>query len=86
MLTRRGAQSDSHLAEVFQKFVAGRQAIALSILQRGVERGEIQPDCDLECVIDTLYGAMWYRLMLKHRPLTATFANTLVQQVLAGIE
>ncbi|MEH1889963.1 MAG: TetR/AcrR family transcriptional regulator [Nostoc sp.] len=81
------AQSDPQLAQnFFNNFIANRQAIVLEILERGVERGELRSDCDLQCVIDTLYGAMWYRLMLKHRPLTAAFAKTLIQQAIAGIE
>ncbi len=37
------AQSDHQLAQTFQEqFIAGRQAIILTILERGVEKGEIR--------------------------------------------
>ncbi len=81
------AQSDPQLAHSFrERFIASRRAIARTILERGIANGELQADCDLECVLDTLYAPMWYRLMLKHQPLTAAFAKMLVRQIMTGIQ
>jgi hypothetical protein len=45
--------------------VAGRERIA-----RAVERGELRDDADVQTLIDLLYGAIYYRLLLHTRPLT----------------
>lgn len=81
------AQTDPAIAQLFrEQFIVNRRLATRQILERGIARGELQPDCDIECAIDTLYGPMWYRLLVGHQPLNSTFAQTLVKQVLAGIE
>jgi hypothetical protein len=44
--------------------VAGHERIA-----RGQERGELRADADRQTLIDMLYGAIYYRLLLHTRPL-----------------
>lgn len=46
--------------------VAGRERIA-----RAKERGELRADADVQTLIDLLYGAIYYRLLLHTCPLTA---------------
>ena len=38
-------------------------------LARAVERGELRPDADRQAMIDLLWGAIYYRLLLHTRPL-----------------
>lgn len=65
------AQSDpdlsrAHLDQIIEPAtVAGRDRIA-----RAVERGELRDDADVQTLIDLLYGAIYYRLLLHTRPLT----------------
>jgi len=44
--------------------VACRERLALA-----KERGEIRADADIQELIDMLYGAIYYRLLLHTRPL-----------------
>ena len=80
------AQTDPHVAQEFRNQMIGcRRSATQTLLQRGIERGELRPDLDLELAIDSLYGPVWYRLLLQHAPLNREFAIALVEQVVMGI-
>jgi len=78
---------DRELAERFhQDVVPARRGAMLAALERGRERGEIRADADLELAVDSLHGAVFYRLLLSGEPLDAEFTQQLVEQVLEGLE
>lgn len=80
------AQADPDLAEAFRaRWIANRRLIARDILARGVISGELRPDADLDVVLDALYGALYFRLLVGHLPLTKDFVDKLVDHVFAGI-
>ena len=55
----------------------------LAALERGRARGEIRADADLALAVDTLHGAIFYRLLLSGEPLED--AERVASQVLAGL-
>jgi AcrR family transcriptional regulator len=78
------AQSDSKVAEAFRSiWVLPRREFARLGIER--YRDQIDPNVDLELVLDALYGPMYYRLLIGHGPLTLEFADQLTNLVLAGI-
>jgi AcrR family transcriptional regulator len=79
-------QHDADLAEGFhQDVVPVRRQAMYAALERGRERGDIRADADLELAVDTLHGAVFYRLLLSGQPLDAAFAGRLTDQVLDGL-
>lgn len=77
------AQSDSELGnELRETLIAARRRIATRILQRGMERGEIDPTLELPLALDLLYGPIWYRLLLRNAPLNKTFAHEIVAHLM----
>jgi AcrR family transcriptional regulator len=79
-------QHDPELAEGFRHdVVPPRRQAMLAALERGRERGEVRADADLELAVDTLHGAVFYRLLLSGEPLDAAFAERLSDQVLDGL-
>jgi AcrR family transcriptional regulator len=79
-------QHDSDLAEGFRRdVVPARRHAMRAALERGRERGEIRADADLGLAVDTLHGAVFYRLLLSGEPLDAAFAERLADQVLEGL-
>ncbi len=77
------AQSDSELGnELRETLIAVRRRIATRILQRGMERGEVDPTLDLPLALDLLYGPIWYRLLLRNAPLNKTFAHEIVAHLM----
>lgn len=80
------AQSSPEFAKVFQEqFMAHRRNVTRKILERGVERGELQADLDINLAIDVISGPIWYRLLQGHAPLDENFADSIIRQVLFGI-
>lgn len=82
-------QQDSKLAERWQNQVIAPLRAQYSImLDRGVLRGEI-PETDAGIVIDLLFGACYYRLLLQgqhgQRPLNEQFVNQVVNVIAAGV-
>lgn len=81
------AQTDPHVAQEFRHQLIGcRRAATQTLLQQGIDRGELRPDLDLDLAIDSLYGPIWYRLLLQHAPLDQEFAIALIDQLIAGIK
>ena len=79
-------QHDADLAEGFHRdVVPGRREATLAALDRGRGRGEIREDADLELAVDTLHGAVFYRLLLSGAALDDEFATRLADQVLEGL-
>jgi AcrR family transcriptional regulator len=79
-------QHDPELAERYHHdVVPARRRAMLEALTRARERGELRADADVELAVDTLHGAVFYRLLLSGEPLDADFAEQLAQQVLDGL-
>jgi len=80
------AQSDPKLAGPFRvTFIGARRELMATIVKRGVDRGELRSDVDVVATLDQLYGPLWYRLLLRHAPLSQSFADTLVAGLLPGL-
>ena len=79
-------QADEELMKAFREnWLTPRRDDAKRIFQRGVERGELRDDIDAEVAIDALYSPLFYRLLLKHAPLTEKFVDELVDMVMKGL-
>ncbi len=80
------AQTDPVLAaEFLDGFVDRRRNVVHQLLKKGLERGEVAPEADLGIAVDSLFGSMWYRLLIGHAPLDKQFAKSLAKQLLVGI-
>jgi AcrR family transcriptional regulator len=78
---------DPDLAELFHRdVVPARRRAMLAVLEAGVERGELRRDADLDLAVDTLHGAVFYRLLLSGQTTDAAFTKRLARQVIAGLE
>ena len=79
-------QADKELIETFREhWLLPRREDAKRIFQRGVERGELRDDVDAELAIDILYSPLFYRLLLKHLPLSETFVDEIIDVVFKGL-
>ena len=79
------AQSDPGLRETLRtRWITPRREATLTVLRRGIERGQLRADLDLEAFMDQLYAPLYFRLMVQHQPLDAKLPATLVRQTLEG--
>jgi len=78
-----GGQSDPELLEAFRdRFLWPRRREAYKTLERGIERGELAQGTDLDLVLDSLYGAIYMRFLIRHKDLTDNFADQLCSLIL----
>lgn len=75
------AQRDPQTAEMLGEYTRSRRATLRSLLRRGVDRGELTADADLDLLVDQAYGVLWYRLLLGHAPLSAAAATALADSL-----
>ena len=81
-----GAMADNpELARaVRDRFLAVRRSALSEVLRRGVERGDLRPDLDLELALDVLGGPLFYRLLVTGGPLDAQLAEGVADLILRG--
>jgi AcrR family transcriptional regulator len=79
-------RSDPDLAASWQHRVVQptRRRYAI-IFDRAIRRGEIPADTDRDVVIDLLFGAIGYRMLVVFRPLDEHFIQQIVHIVTAGL-
>jgi AcrR family transcriptional regulator len=65
-------------------FLAGRRAVLSEVLRRGVERGDLRPDLDLELALDVLGGPLFYRLLVTGGPLDEQLAEGVADLIIRG--
>ena len=79
-------QSDPAMLRAFvESYIEPRRRLAREVLERAIANGEIDRDADLEGVIDSLYGAIFTRLLFRHASLTEGFIDRHVETVLKGL-
>ncbi|MGA8619401.1 MAG: TetR/AcrR family transcriptional regulator [Candidatus Sulfotelmatobacter sp.] len=80
-----GGQSDKDLIAAFrERFLWPRRREAYATLQRGVRRGELRKDIDMDLLLDSLYGPIYMRFLIRHDTLTPAFVDSLCGLVLGG--
>ncbi|MGA2905730.1 MAG: TetR/AcrR family transcriptional regulator [Candidatus Korobacteraceae bacterium] len=80
-----GGQSDADLLEAFRaRFLRPRRQEAYRTLRRGIERGELPRNLDLDLVLDILYGAIYMRFLIRHDELSERYINEVCRLVLDG--
>ncbi len=78
-----GGQSDPELIEAFrERFLWPRRRQAYQRLQRGIERGELPKNSNLDLILDSLYGPIYMRFLIRHAELKEDFASELCGLIL----
>jgi AcrR family transcriptional regulator len=79
-------QRNPEIADTFRsRFLAARRNGMLVVLRRGIERGDLRADADLDLVVDLLVGPLYYRRLVSGMPLTPEYAAAVVDAVLDGV-
>jgi AcrR family transcriptional regulator len=79
------AQTDPDLQAAFSReYSVPRRELAVGALERARERGQLRDDIDLGILVDQLWGACYYRLLIPDAPLDEAYAAALVDNALDG--
>jgi AcrR family transcriptional regulator len=72
-------QFDDQIAEEYRRrYFTPRRIKARQILERGVKRGELSIDTDLELCIDLIFGPLFYRLLITGDKITEAYIKKVV--------
>ncbi|HXO35294.1 MAG TPA: TetR/AcrR family transcriptional regulator [Candidatus Acidoferrales bacterium] len=92
LLSRRGrivsamlgaGQSDSNLIAAFrERFLKPRRQEAYATLRRGILRGQLRRNVDMNLILDSLYGPIYMRFLIRHDKLTPEFVDGLCELTL----
>jgi AcrR family transcriptional regulator len=66
------------------EFLTGRRAALSAVLKRGVRRGDLRRNLDIELALDVLGGAIFYRLLVTGGPIDQRLADGVVELILRG--
>src|SRR5689334_21111946 len=79
------SQSEPGILQQFvDRWVSPRRTATIVDLQRGKNAGELRSEAEPELLNDAIFGAIYYRLLLRSGPLTRQFGEELVEQVIRG--
>jgi AcrR family transcriptional regulator len=65
-------------------FLAARRSALTEVLRRGIARGDLRSDLDLEFALDILGGPLFYRLLITAGPIDERLAENVVELMLRG--
>jgi AcrR family transcriptional regulator len=70
---------------VREGFLESRRSALATVLERGLERGELRDGIDLELTLDFLGGPLFYRLLVTGGPVDRDLGDGVVDVLLRGI-
>ncbi len=83
-LIAEGQSEPAVLQEFFARLVSPRRNATIADLERGKNAGELRSDTEPDLLNDAIFGAIYYRFLLRSGPLTRRFGEELVEQVIRG--
>jgi AcrR family transcriptional regulator len=79
------AQTDESVRVAFlERYVRPRRQVAVDAFTRAQQRGQMRKDVDFIALIDQIWGACYYRLLVEPETVTPELGETLVRQALHG--
>lgn len=69
---------DAQLRASLDDYLRERQSTTRLLLRRGIERGELAADADVDLLTDVIMAPLFYRLLLTGAPLDQDFTHRLV--------
>lgn len=78
-------QSEPDMLKAFNRgWIEPRRAEARKLLQDEMDRGTIRNDVPPDVILDLLYGAFYFRLLIRKRPIDREFVENIADIVMAG--
>ncbi len=84
-LIAEGQFDDNVAAEYRNRYFHPRRLISRSLLERGIKRGELNKDLDIERSIDLIFAPLFYRLLITGDPIDDDYIRGLISYLLPGL-
>ncbi|MDF2632219.1 MAG: transcriptional regulator [Caproiciproducens sp.] len=79
-------QFDTNIADEYRiRYFNPRRLLARHILERGILRGELRKDIDIELSIDLIFAPLFYRLLITGEAIDSSFVKILISHALTGL-
>lgn len=79
-------QFDKNIAEEYRiRYFNPRRLISRNIIERGILRGELKKDLDVELCIDLIFAPLFYRLLITGEKVDSAFVKSLISYALMGL-
>ena len=84
-LIAEGQSEPDILRDLREQHMNQRRAATVADIERGKASGELAPDTNADLLIDSIFGSIYFRLLMRAAPLTEKYGEELVDQVLRGL-
>jgi AcrR family transcriptional regulator len=78
------AHSIPEIRQAGRAFWAERFGLVADVVRRGIDRGELPADTDAELLVEAIVAPLYLRLLVTDRPISAKYAERVVDSVLSG--
>lgn len=79
-------QFDTKVADEYRiRYFNPRRLISRHIFERGILRGELRKDLDIELSIDLIFAPLFYRLLITGEAVDSAFVRSLIAHALMGL-
>ncbi|BCJ99057.1 TetR/AcrR family transcriptional regulator [Anaerocolumna chitinilytica] len=79
-------QFDPNIAQEYRnRYFNPRRLISQHIFERGVQRGELKKELDIELCIDIMFAPLFYRLLITGETVNTEFVKDLIANALSGL-
>ncbi len=79
-------QFDPNIAQEYRnRYFNPRRLISQHIFERGVQRGELKKELDIELCIDIMFAPLFYRLLITGETVNSEFVKDLIANALSGL-
>jgi AcrR family transcriptional regulator len=78
------AAVNPEMRPILSSFAADRRRLPTAIVERGVARGELPPDTDVQLFLGIVAGTVFFRVLLSDEPVDEPVVRRVVETVLAG--
>lgn len=81
-LIAEGQSEPDLLRDLYEEHMRPRRAATAADIERAKADGEFLPGMDTDLVIDSIFGPIYFRLLMRQQPLTEAYGDALVDQAL----
>lgn len=76
--------ADPDLRSTFSEWVTEQMDANTAAVRRGIERGEVRPDCDPKAISTLIAGPLIYRMVIERQPVDESLIQLVIESALSA--